>query len=116
MVVDKAIFPISKSFPSLGVHFLPVDRNIYLQILSFIHQIEGTFPMIQHTCFLYNDHLVWSGLELDDMRILYRYIVNYLNPAIKPNSQTEVVSATSVDFSSISDPFLSRTIFGYQSQ
>ena len=25
------------------------------------------------------DHLVWSGLEQEDMRVLYKYLVSYLN-------------------------------------
>jgi len=34
-----------------GVHFLPVDRNIYLGIQTFIHLVENTFPSIKQTFF-----------------------------------------------------------------
>jgi len=33
---------------------------------------ENMFPDITYSCFLHSDHLVWSGLEQDDIRVLYR--------------------------------------------
>ena len=42
-----------------GIHFLPLDKNTYLRIQSFINQLEAMFPVIEHTAFLYNDQLVW---------------------------------------------------------
>ncbi|XP_033106088.1 vacuolar fusion protein CCZ1 homolog [Anneissia japonica] len=57
-----------------GIQFLPLDKNTYLRIQCFINLIEANFSRIKHTAFLYNDHLVWSGLEQDDMRVLYRYL------------------------------------------
>jgi len=63
-----------------GIHFLPVDKNVYLRIQCFINLTESTFPKIQNSVFLYKDHLIWSGVEQDDMRSLYRYWVNFLSP------------------------------------
>jgi len=57
-----------------GIHFLPVDKNVYLKIQCFINSIENTFPKIKYSTFLYRDHLVWSGLEQEDMRILYKFL------------------------------------------
>jgi hypothetical protein len=85
-----------------GVHFLPVDKNVYLRIQSFVNWTENNFPSIEYSCFLYRylpspstsslplplqlspgfsfnpprvhgcrDHLVWSGLEQEDMRTMY---------------------------------------------
>ena len=70
-----------------GIQFLPVDKNVYLRIQSFINLLEFSFPLIRYSSFLYKDHLVWSGLEQvrsalntkDDMRILYKYICEYLS-------------------------------------
>ena len=42
-----------------GIHFLPLDKNTYLRIQSFINQLEATFPSIESTAFLYKDQLVW---------------------------------------------------------
>jgi len=57
---------------------LPVDKNVYLRIQCFINLAENSFSKIQYSCYLHRDHLVWSGLEQDDMRVLYRYITTYL--------------------------------------
>ncbi|XP_064603975.1 vacuolar fusion protein CCZ1 homolog [Liolophura sinensis] len=63
-----------------GIHFLPLDKNTYLRIQCFINQLEANFPTVKYTTFLYSDQLVWSGLEQDDMRIIYRYLTTSLFP------------------------------------
>jgi hypothetical protein len=35
------------------VHFLPVDKNVYLRIQSFVNWTENNFPSIEYSCFLY---------------------------------------------------------------
>eukprot|EP01118_Nematostelium_gracile_P018295 TRINITY_DN8091_c0_g1_i1.p1 TRINITY_DN8091_c0_g1~~TRINITY_DN8091_c0_g1_i1.p1 ORF type:complete len:444 (-),score=113.32 TRINITY_DN8091_c0_g1_i1:1241-2572(-) len=65
-----------------GIHFLPVDKNVYLRIQCFINLTENTYPKIKNSCFFYSDHLVWSGLEQEDMKILCRYLVHNLIPAL----------------------------------
>jgi len=64
-----------------GIQFLPVDKNVYLRIQSFINLTEDHFPKLQYAAFLYRDHLVWSGLEQDDMRTVYSYIVSQMASA-----------------------------------
>ncbi|XP_072044542.1 vacuolar fusion protein CCZ1 homolog [Amphiura filiformis] len=64
-----------------GIQFLPLDKNTYLRIQCFINLIEATFSQIKYAAFLYNDQLVWSGLEQDDMRILYKYLTTSLFPS-----------------------------------
>lgn len=64
-----------------GISFLPLDKNTYLQVQCFINVLESTFPSVKYTAFLYNDQLVWSGLEQDDMRIMYKYLTTSLFPA-----------------------------------
>lgn len=64
-----------------GISFLPLDKNTYLQVQCFINVLESTFPAVKYTAFLYNDQLVWSGLEQDDMRIMYKYLTTSLFPA-----------------------------------
>jgi hypothetical protein len=61
-------------FTSLdGIHFLPVDKTVYLKVQSFINGIENHFPEIQCTTFLFHEYLVWSGLDQDSMRVLYSF-------------------------------------------
>jgi len=64
-----------------GIQFLPVDKNVYLRIQSFINLTEDHFPKVQYAAFLYRDHLVWSGLEQDDMRVVYSYLTSPLASA-----------------------------------
>lgn len=63
-----------------GIHFLPLDKNTYLRIQCFINRLEATFTMVKYTAFLYNDKLVWSGLEQEDMRTMYQYLITSLFP------------------------------------
>lgn len=62
-----------------GIHFLPVDRNVYLRIQCFINLCENQFGCIKYCSFLYKDHLLWSGLEQDDIRVLLRFLINYVH-------------------------------------
>ena len=63
-----------------GISFLPLDKNTYLRIQCFINNLEASFPFIKYTSFLYNEKLVWSGLEQEDMRIMYKYLTASLFP------------------------------------
>ena len=56
-----------------------MDKTLYLQVQSFINSTENAFYDITYSCFLYNYHLVWSGLEQDDLRTLYRYLTTGFN-------------------------------------
>ncbi|XP_064640099.1 vacuolar fusion protein CCZ1 homolog [Lineus longissimus] len=80
-----------------GIHFLPLDKNSYLQIQCFINLLEANFSQVKYTAFLYSDQLVWSGLEQEDMRIMYRYLTTSLFPSYLEQelqgSQTPPVSS-----------------------
>lgn len=64
-----------------GIHFLPLERYSFLKILCFINQIEEKFSYIKYSIFLYNDQLVWSGLEPEDMQVLYQHLSLCLIPS-----------------------------------
>eukprot|EP01135_Chromosphaera_perkinsii_P003423 Nk52_evm47s242 gene=Nk52_evmTU47s242 len=59
-----------------GIQFLPLDRNTYLSIQCFINMTEERFKVIRHSAFLFNDYLVVSGMEQEDIRPLYRCLKN----------------------------------------
>ncbi|XP_038830776.1 vacuolar fusion protein CCZ1 homolog isoform X2 [Salvelinus namaycush] len=63
-----------------GIAFFPLDKMTYLKIQSFVNRVEESLSLIKYTAFLYNDQLIWSGLEQDDMRILYKYLTTSLFP------------------------------------
>ena len=58
-----------------GVHFLPLNKNVYLALQRFVNTLENQFSRICDTTVLYDDHLVWSGLDQDDIRVLYKLYV-----------------------------------------
>uniref|UniRef100_A0A2K6BR62 CCZ1/INTU/HSP4 first Longin domain-containing protein n=1 Tax=Macaca nemestrina TaxID=9545 RepID=A0A2K6BR62_MACNE len=63
-----------------GISFFPLDKMTYLKIQSFVNRVEESLNIVKYTAFLYNDQLIWSGLEQDDMRILYKYLTTSLFP------------------------------------
>ncbi|GAB6032648.1 vacuolar fusion protein ccz1 [Chamberlinius hualienensis] len=63
-----------------GVSFLPLDKNSFLKIHCLANLIETTFPSVKYVAFLYSEQLVWSGLEQEDIQILYKYLVSNLFP------------------------------------
>nr|CAD7396426.1 unnamed protein product [Timema cristinae] len=64
-----------------GIQFLPLDKQTFLRVHCFVNFVEAMFVQVKHTAFLYNDQLVWSGLEPEDMQVVYRYLVTSLLPA-----------------------------------
>lgn len=64
-----------------GIQYLPLDKLTFLKVQCFLNSLECNYPLIENIAFLYNDHLIWSGLEPEDMKIVYQYIVNTLLPA-----------------------------------
>uniref|UniRef100_A0A4W5PWU6 CCZ1 homolog, vacuolar protein trafficking and biogenesis associated n=1 Tax=Hucho hucho TaxID=62062 RepID=A0A4W5PWU6_9TELE len=63
-----------------GIALFPLDKKSYLKIQSFVNRVEESLSLIKCTAFLYNDQLIWSGLEQDNMRILYKYLTTSLFP------------------------------------
>jgi len=55
-----------------GMHFLPLNKNVYLAVQRFVNTLENKYSAICDTTVLFKDHLVWSGLDQDDIRVLYK--------------------------------------------
>eukprot|EP00054_Salpingoeca_dolichothecata_P008619 m.48892 g.48892 ORF g.48892 m.48892 type:complete len:461 (-) comp17852_c0_seq4:65-1447(-) len=77
-----------------GLHFLPLDKNSYLNVQSFVNATESEFRQIQYTVVLYQSHLVWSGLEQEDMRVLYHYLTGGLFKALCSGSSVSSKSSS----------------------
>ncbi|XP_061196232.1 vacuolar fusion protein CCZ1 homolog isoform X2 [Saccostrea echinata] len=77
-----------------GIHFMPLDKNTYLHVQCFINLLEASFTCIKYTAFLYNDQLVWSGLEQEDMRIIYKYLISSLFPSYQDQELQSTTSAS----------------------
>ncbi|KAL1501295.1 hypothetical protein ABEB36_006642 [Hypothenemus hampei] len=70
-----------------GIQYLPLDRQNFLKIQCFINSLESKWEYIKHTAFLYNEHVIWSGLEPNSMQIIYQYLIETLLPA---NAEVEL--------------------------
>ncbi|CAH0547952.1 unnamed protein product [Brassicogethes aeneus] len=70
-----------------GIQYLPLDMQSFLKVQTFINELECNYNDIVHSAFLYNDHLIWSGIEPSDMKIAYQYLIGTLLPA---NMETEL--------------------------
>jgi len=64
-----------------GMHFLPLNKNVYLAMQRFVNTLENQYSNICDTTVLFKDHLVWSGLDQDDIRILYKFHTSHTCPA-----------------------------------
>ncbi|XP_048521602.1 vacuolar fusion protein CCZ1 homolog [Dendroctonus ponderosae] len=64
-----------------GIQYLPLDRHTFLKIQCFVNDVESNMEYIAHTTFLYNEHVVWSGIEPNDMQTIYQYLIDQLLPA-----------------------------------
>ncbi|XP_041474181.1 vacuolar fusion protein CCZ1 homolog [Lytechinus variegatus] len=80
-----------------GIQFLPLDKNTYLRIQCFINLVEASFTQIKYTAFLYNNQLVWSGLEQDDMRVLYKYLTTSHFPSSLDTELKETPKSSSAN-------------------
>lgn len=62
-----------------GIHFLPVDKHVYLQLHRLVSEVEDRYrESVLATTVLYGTHLVWSGLEQQDVRVLYKMLTSHL--------------------------------------
>ncbi|CAG0918843.1 unnamed protein product, partial [Notodromas monacha] len=64
-----------------GIQFLPLDPHSFLKIHCLVNSVEEVFPGIVRSIFFYDDFLVWSGLEMEDMQVMYRYLTTGLFPS-----------------------------------
>lgn len=60
-----------------GFHYSPVERNTCVSIHCFLDKLQEQFACVRHATLLYNAHLVYTNLPLDDMRVLYSYLVAF---------------------------------------
>jgi len=82
-----------------GINFLPVDKQTFLAIQYFVNLTENHFPQVKASALLYDDHLVWSGLDQDIARTIYRLATdpNGRQSGRAPSSISKLVRWASVD-------------------
>ncbi len=71
-----------------GIHFMSLDRTIYLKIQSLLNLLEEKVPLVNKTVVMYCDQVIWSGLEQQDISLIYNYLKDLVNSnLINNNSQ-----------------------------
>eukprot|EP00929_Paragymnodinium_shiwhaense_P079896 TRINITY_DN41651_c0_g3_i1.p1 TRINITY_DN41651_c0_g3~~TRINITY_DN41651_c0_g3_i1.p1 ORF type:complete len:511 (+),score=115.94 TRINITY_DN41651_c0_g3_i1:131-1663(+) len=60
-----------------GFHYGPVERNTCISIHCALLKLQEQFPMIRNSALLYNAHLIYASFSLDDMKVLYSYLVSF---------------------------------------
>lgn len=63
------------------MQYLPLNNITFLNVLCFVYQIQNHFPSIKSTAFMYNDSLIWTGIEPSNFQPIYQYMVTILLPA-----------------------------------
>ena len=62
-----------------GIHFMSLDRGTYLKVQCLVNMLEESVPFIDHTVVMYNDQVIWSGLEQEDIALIYTYLKDLIN-------------------------------------
>lgn len=57
-----------------SVQYLPLNQLLFLRVQNFINMIEATFDPIKQCIFLYDDHIIWSGVNPHDLYTIYEYL------------------------------------------
>ena len=70
-----------------GIDYLPLEKVDFLRVQCFVNLVENTFGGVRHLCFLHNENIVWTTLQLEDMKILYKYLTSRLFPASNETEQ-----------------------------
>ncbi|XP_062544207.1 vacuolar fusion protein CCZ1 homolog [Armigeres subalbatus] len=57
-----------------SVQYLPLNQLLFLRVQNFINMIESTFEPIKQCIFLYDDYVIWSGINPHDLYTIYEYL------------------------------------------
>lgn len=57
-----------------SVQYLPLNQLLFLRVQNFINMIEATFDPIKQCIFLYDDQIIWSGVNPHDLYTIYEYL------------------------------------------
>ncbi len=64
-----------------GFQFLPVDKATFLTIQYLVNLVTATYPgVVRASALMYNSKLIWSGLNQEDMFLLYSLEQDAMRP------------------------------------
>ena len=71
-----------------GIVYLPLNKNDFLKVHCFSNLVEATFKTVKHVCLLYNDQLIWTTLNCNNLKVLYKYLTSSL---LQPLTEEESI-------------------------
>ncbi len=57
-----------------GIQFMSLDRTMYLKIQCLLNYLEEQIPIVNKTVVMHQDQVIWSGLEQDDVALIYNFL------------------------------------------
>mmetsp|Transcript_34394 Transcript_34394/g.92086 ORF Transcript_34394/g.92086 Transcript_34394/m.92086 type:complete len:485 (-) Transcript_34394:246-1700(-) len=60
-----------------GFQYGPSERNTCVSIHCFLAKVQEQFPAVRHSALLYNARLLYSNFALNDLHVLYSYLVAF---------------------------------------
>ncbi|GAW80850.1 hypothetical protein, conserved [Plasmodium gonderi] len=58
-------------------HFFPVEKRTYITVQNLISSLILEHKQIKHGSLFYEGHLIYSSLEMNEMKTIYNYLVSY---------------------------------------
>ncbi|KAF4678231.1 mitogen-activated protein kinase kinase [Perkinsus chesapeaki] len=77
-----------------GFSYAPVERNTLVLIQAMLLSLKEKHPDIIASAVLFDAHLLHSSIPLEDMKILYSYIVSTSIIGFRSDTPTTIVSST----------------------
>lgn len=62
-----------------GIQFMSLDRGMYLKIQCLLNYLEENVPLVNKTVVMHQDQVIWSGLEQDDIALIYNFLKELVN-------------------------------------
>ncbi|KAI9349476.1 hypothetical protein DFJ73DRAFT_833698 [Zopfochytrium polystomum] len=106
-----------------GVHYLPMDRSLFLEVASTMNELERSFPIVAASILLWRHYIIWSGLgSVHTFRVLYDYVTDAetgkmddsIVNQVKPKGEA-IVSTRQKNLQSIPTTSTKETLAAYPS-
>ena len=72
-----------------GIQYLSVDQSTYMAAQSFVNHVLSCDLSCKHILFLFNEQLISSSLDLNNTRIIYRYLISSVIPEVSSEEMSE---------------------------
>ena len=80
-----------------GIQFMSLERSIYLKIQCLLNYLEENVPLVNTTVVMHHDQVIWSGLEQNDIALIYNFLKELVNSNMS-NSSLDKQASTNARF------------------